>query len=98
MRTVIKTHRIELKPNKPQRALFRQCVGAFRFAYNGALAEWQRQFKAGEKPNEAALRRQFNALKPIVFPWILDLPKSIPQQAIKDDRSAPGIAWLDRHV
>ena len=39
---------------------------------------------AGEKPNEAALRRQFNAIKPIEFPWILDLPKSVPQQAIKN--------------
>ncbi|MBK8751761.1 MAG: transposase [Candidatus Competibacteraceae bacterium] len=83
MRTVL-THRIELKPNPLQAALFRQCVGAARFAYNWALAEWQRQFEAGEKPNEAALRRQFNALKPLEFPWILDLPKSVPQQAIKN--------------
>lgn len=83
MRTVL-THRIELKPNKRQEGLFRQCVGASRFAYNWALAEWQRQFEAGEKPNEAALRRQFNAIKPVDFPWILDLPKSVPQQAIKN--------------
>jgi len=84
MRTLIKTHRIELKPNATQAAIFRQCVGASRFAYNWALAEWQRQYQAGEKPNEAALRRQFNAIKPIEFPWILDLPKSVPQQAIKN--------------
>lgn len=83
MRTVL-THRIELKPNKIQEALFRQCTGAARFAFNWALAEWQRQFEAGEKPNEAALRRQFNAIKPIEFPWILDLPKAVPQQAIKN--------------
>lgn len=84
MRAVIKTHRIELRPNKAQAACFRQCVGASRFAYNWALAEWQRQYQAGEKPNEAALRRQFNAIKPVEFPWILDLPKSVPQQAIKN--------------
>lgn len=84
MRAVIKTHRIELKPNRAQAAFFRQCVGASRFAYNWALAEWQRQYQAGEKPNEAALRRQFNAVKPVEFPWILDLPKTVPQQAIKN--------------
>lgn len=83
MRTVL-THRIELKPNKLQEAVFRQCTGAARFAFNWALAEWQRQYQAGEKPNEAALRRQFNAIKPVEFPWILDLPKSVPQQAIKN--------------
>jgi len=83
MRTVL-SHRIELKPNKIQEALFRQCVGAARFSFNWALAEWQRQFAAGEKPNEAALRRQFNAIKPTELPWILELPKSVPQQAIKN--------------
>jgi putative transposase len=83
MRTVL-THRIELQPNAIQEVLFRQCVGASRLAYNWALAEWQRQFAIGEKPNEAALRRQFNAIKPLEFPWILDLPKSVPQQAIKN--------------
>ena len=81
---IVMSHRIELKPTKIQEALFGQCVGASRFAYNWALAEWQRQFAAGEKPNEAALRRQFNAIKPIEFPWILDLPKAVPQQAIKN--------------
>ncbi len=83
MRTVL-THRIALKPNRTQEVFFRQCVGAARFAANWALAEWQRQYQAGEKPNEAALRRQFNALKPIDFPWIMDLPKAVPQQAIKN--------------
>jgi putative transposase len=81
---IVMSHRIELKPTKIQEALFGQCVGASRFAYNWALAEWQRQFAAGEKPNEAELRRQFNAIKPVEFPWILDLPKSVPQQAIKN--------------
>ncbi len=83
MRTVL-THRIALKPQKRQEMLFRQCVGAARFAFNWARAEWQRQFAEGEKPNEAALRRQFNAIKPVEFPWILELPKSVPQQAIKN--------------
>lgn len=83
MRAIL-THRIELKPNKLQEALFRQGTGAARFAFNWALAEWQRQYQAGAKPNAAALRRQFNAIKPVEFPWILDLPKSVPQQAIKN--------------
>jgi putative transposase len=81
---IVLTHRIELKPHKIQAALLRECVGASRFAYHGALAEWQRQYQAGEKPNEAALRRPFNAIQPVEFPWILDLPKSVPPQAIKN--------------
>ena len=37
---IVMSHRIELKPTKIQEALFGQCVGASRFAYNWALAEW----------------------------------------------------------
>jgi putative transposase len=37
--------------------------GTARFAYNWALAEWRRQYAAGEKPNDTALRRQLNAIK-----------------------------------
>lgn len=62
----------------------RQCVGHARFAYNWALEEWERQYQAGGKPNEGALRRQLNALKREQFPWLLDVPKSVAQQALKN--------------
>lgn len=61
-----------------------QAVGVSRFAYNWALAEWQRQYQAGGKPREAALRRQLNAIKREQFPWMLLVPKAVPQQAIKN--------------
>lgn len=81
---VVLTHRIALAPTSEQAALFRQCVGHARFAYNWALDEWERQYQAGGKPNEGALRRQLNALKRERFPWLLDVPKSVAQQAIKN--------------
>jgi putative transposase len=62
----------------------RQAVGVSRFAYNWALAEWKRQYQVGEKPSEAALRRQLNSLKRQQFPWMLLVPKFVPQQAIKN--------------
>lgn len=81
---VILAHRIELVPNARQRQFFAECVGVARFAYNWALDEWEKQYKAGEKPNEAALRRQLNAIKREKYPWMLRVPKSVPQQAIKN--------------
>jgi putative transposase len=77
-------HKIALDPTAEQRKLFAQSSGVRRFAYNWALAEWQRQKKAGEKPSEAALRRQLNAVKREQFPWMLDVSKCVIQQAIKD--------------
>ena len=81
---VVLSHRIALVPTAAQEVLLRQAVGVSRFAYNWALAEWKRQYQAGEKPSEVALRRQLNAIKRQQYPWMLLVPKSVPQQAIKN--------------
>lgn len=81
-------HKIELDPTVAQARYFARACGTARFSYNWALAEWQKQFKAGEKPSEAALRRQLNSLKGTDFPWMGDVTKCAPQQAIKNLGSA----------
>ncbi|WP_345117793.1 transposase, partial [Bartonella jaculi] len=56
--------------------------------YNWALREWQQQYEAWKKdsrlpkPNNYALRRQFNSLKREQFPWIMEVTKNAPQMAI----------------
>jgi putative transposase len=81
---MILAHKIALDPNKEQRTYFAKATGTARFAWNWALAEWQRQYKAGDKPNEMMLRRQLNAVKRDQFPWMLEVSKTAPQQAIKN--------------
>jgi len=54
---MILAHRIRLVPTADQESYFARACGVARFAYNWALAEWQRQYAAGEKPSEAALRQ-----------------------------------------
>jgi len=81
-------HRIRLDPNKVQASCLARAAGTARFAFNWALAEWQRQYEAWKadpalpKPNEAALRRQLNAIKRKQFPWMLEVTKNAPQMAI----------------
>ena len=53
-------HKIALDPNNKQRSYFARASGAARFAYNWALGEWKRQYRAGGKPSEVSLRRQLN--------------------------------------
>lgn len=77
-------HKIALDPNAAQRLYFARAAGTARFAYNWALGEWRRQYEAGEKPSEAALRRQLNALKREQFPWMYDVGKAAVQEAIID--------------
>jgi putative transposase len=81
-------HRIRLDPNDVQATYFARAAGTARFAYNWALDAWQKQYEAWKidptlpKPNEAALRRQLNAVKGEQFPWMLGVTKNAPQMAI----------------
>lgn len=61
---------------------FVKACGVARFAFNWGLAEWKRQYEAGEKPTETSLRRQLNAIKREQFPWMLEVTKNAPQMAI----------------
>lgn len=75
-------HKIELKPNNKQATYFAKACGVARKAYNWALDEWQKDYAAGGKPNEAALRRKLNSIKREQFPWMLEVTKNAPQMAI----------------
>jgi putative transposase len=81
-------HRIRLDPNNVQATYLARAAGTARFAYNWALAEWQRLYEACKadpaqpKPSEAVLRRQLNAIKREQFPWMLGVTKNAPQMAI----------------
>ena len=81
---MILAHRIRLDPTTEQEAYFARACGVARFAYNWALAEWQRQYAAGAKPSEVALRKQLNAIKRESFPWMQEVTKNAPQQAVKN--------------
>ena len=83
-------HRIRLDLTREQEILFSQCAGIARFSWNWALAEWRKAYAARREnpelpaPSEAALRRELNKIKAEAFPWMLQAPKSVPQQAIKN--------------
>jgi putative transposase len=67
---IVLSHKIRLNPTVKQDKYFRQASGISRFAYNWGLAEWKRQYKAGLKPTALAVKKAFNAIKPIEFPWV----------------------------
>lgn len=81
---MLNVHKIALKPNNMQKTFFARSAGTSRFAYNWALARWQALYKAGQKPSEVSIRRDLNAIKSDEFPWMLEVGKCAPQQAIKN--------------
>lgn len=75
-------HKIELKPNNKQATYFSKACGVARKAYNWGLDAWQKEYAAGGKPSETALRRKLNSIKREQFPWMLEVTKNAPQMAI----------------
>lgn len=81
---MLRVHKIKLQPNKTQSVYFAKACGVARHAYNWALSEWSRQYEAGLKPSPFALSRQYNAIKPVDFPWSMEVANCVPKQAIKN--------------
>lgn len=85
---MIIAHRIVLKLNNKQTTYCQKAAGVARFAYNWALARWNEQYQAYKedntqpKPSQGTLRKELNAVKRELFPWMLEVTKNAPQMAI----------------
>jgi putative transposase len=85
---MIKAHKIRLHPTLEQANYFAKAVGAARFCFNWALAEWKHQYEAGGKPSAKALKKQFNAIRRDQFPWSYDVTKCAVEGAFMDVSTA----------
>jgi putative transposase len=87
---MILAHKIALDPPQEQAVYFARACGVSRFAWNWALAPWQQQdalwkeYRCGPTPSEASLRRALHAVKATAVPWMQEVTKNAPQQAIKN--------------
>ena len=96
------THKIALRPNNKQQTYFAKACGVARFVYNWALTYWMILYQAHQanpalpKPTEALLDRELNKIKRTQFPFMLEVTKCAPQQAIKDLGKAFKNFWEKR--
>src|SRR5690349_21872361 len=81
---MIRAHKIRLHPTPEQANYFARAAGIARFVWNWALAEWNRQHEAGEKPTALKLKKQFNAIRREQFPWTWDVTKNASDQPFLD--------------
>jgi len=81
---MIKAHKIRLHPTPEQANSFARAAGVARFVWNWALAEWNRQSEAGEKPTALKLKKQFNQIRRAHFPWTWDVTKNASDQPFLD--------------
>ena len=81
---MIRAHKIRLHPTEEQTTYFAKAAGTSRFVWNWALAEWNRQFEAGEKPTALKLKKQFNEIRREQFPWTWQVTKNASDQPFLD--------------
>ena len=80
---VQRAYKTELDLNDQQITARKQHAGAARWAYNWGLRVKQQRYKASKKsPTAIALHREFNALKKTQVPWMYDVSKCAPQEAL----------------
>lgn len=83
-------YKVELDPNNSQCTLLLQHAGAARWVYNWGLARKISVYKETQKsPNAIALHKEIVVLKHTLsedggFPWLNDLSKCAPQEALRD--------------
>ena len=77
-------HKIALDPTPEQRGFFEQAAGVSRFTYNWALAEWQERYQMGGKPTGHLLKKSFNALRRVQFPWTYEVHRDATAQLFAD--------------
>ena len=77
-------HKIRLDPTSDQIQYFKRASGTARLVWNWALAEWNRQYDAIQKPQASTLKKQFNALKYERFPWLRDVHRDAHAQPFAD--------------
>jgi putative transposase len=83
---MIKAHQIRLNPTPEQEVYFSKAAGTARFVFNWGLAAWK-AYKA-EHPGEAhgvlALKKNFNAMKEVQFPWVYEVAKDVAEGAFSN--------------
>lgn len=78
-------YKTQLAPNNRQATLFRQHCGASRFAYNWGLERRIQEYEeSGKSSNAIEQHRQLNKLKKAEFPWLYEVSKCPPQEALRD--------------
>ena len=82
---VTRGYRTELHLNNSQTTHCKQHAGTARFVYNWRLHRKISQYQQTKTaPSAIDLHRELNTLKPIAFPWMYQVSKCAPQEALRD--------------
>src|SRR4029077_19846775 len=85
MSVIQRAFKTELDLNNQQITACRKHVGAARWAYNWGLARKQETYRqTGKSPSAMDLHRELNTLKRTTVPWMYEVSKCAPQEALRN--------------
>ena len=79
-----KVLQLALKVNNSERTLLKKAAGISRFSYNWGLHTWKQRYQQGLKTDAIKLHKELNKLKKTDFPWMYEVSKCSPQEALRD--------------
>ena len=86
---ITRGYRAELDLNNQQVTECKKHAGAARWAYNWGLSRKQEVYRTtGRSISAMEVHRELNTLKQTDFPWLYDVSKCAPQEALRDLDSA----------
>ncbi len=81
-------YKYELRINNKERTLLAKCAGISRFAWNWRLdarkTRYQKQIGDACYTNAMKQHKELNRLKHTDFPWMYEVSKCVPQEALRD--------------
>jgi putative transposase len=82
---IVRGYKTELDLSNAQITACLKHAGAARFTYNWGLRRYQEEYEASRKtPNAMSLHKDLNALKKCDFPWMYEVSKCAPQEALRN--------------
>ena len=85
MSTIQRAYKTELALNNEQITTCKRHAGAARWTYNWGLTRKQEAYRAtGKSPSAIDLHRERNALKQTAVPWLYEVSKCAPHEALRN--------------
>ncbi len=85
MSTIQRAYKVELDLNNKQITACKKHAGAARWTYNWGLQRKQDAYRTtGKSPTAMDLHKELNALKQTEVPWMYDVSKCAPQEALRN--------------
>ena len=83
---MLKSIKVQLRPNNKQLTKLFQYAGCSRFAYNWTISREQKNYKQGNKfLQDGELRKEFTKMKKLdEYKWLTKISNNVAKQAIKD--------------